>query len=77
MIHADRYTRFLHYALTYGSLSQREVARRSGVSQSYLSDLARGNRTAPESVRRNIADALGISERTLFAPLRDIIEVKQ
>lgn len=40
-------------------MSLRELARRSGISAAYLSDIERGNRSPGRCVMENIAVALG------------------
>lgn len=75
----DRDIRYLHFVLSYKTNQpQREVARKCGVSQSYLSDVARGVRPIPpERIQQKIAEALGIYEGTLFRPLCEVVEIKE
>jgi transcriptional regulator with XRE-family HTH domain len=48
-------------------ISQRELARASGVSDSYLSQVERGQYNPSASVLRSIALAFGMSPATLYA----------
>jgi transcriptional regulator with XRE-family HTH domain len=50
------------------SLSQEELAEKSGVSRATIADLEAGKRTAQPKTRRKIAEALGVEPHELTAP---------
>ena len=48
------------------SLSQMELAQRSGVSRATIADLEAGKRPARPSTRRKLAEALGVEPKELM-----------
>lgn len=58
-------TTYLRELRDRASLSQEELAAKSGVSRATIADLETGKRTAQPKTRRKIAEALGVEPHEL------------
>ena len=64
---AEAFGAFVKAQRRLANISQRQLAKSSGMSDSYLSQIERGNYRPSADVLRGIAKALGLAPAALFA----------